>query len=305
MTDISNDNVKVPIKTLGDMIFRVGKYLLKEDKKPKNITVRVGETVTFAKLKDMSSRVDTYITNHPGQPINYVWTTKPTQTVAQPIAQPTTVRDLRLGMSGSDVTAWQKSMQAIGFYSGYKTDGSFGQKTEEATKTFQSRACIVVDGVVGPQTRDAMAHWGSVKPGVIQGDMAVLLHIEKKFGVDLKTKEQFYDLLKAHGVYKFYYNQKYSQESSMNYAFSIGINCADWVNDIVAPVLRALGYNPRVVHCQVKCLDGKWYGHYIVIVDNIIFDGTAAAKHKYNLGNCICTSGYSYSHDESGGRVPT
>jgi hypothetical protein len=65
-------------------------------------------------------------------------------------------RTLRQGMVGWDVSVLQflllRSSSAAG-----PIDGSFGHRTRVATLRFQRRAGLGVDGIVGPQTRRALA----------------------------------------------------------------------------------------------------------------------------------------------------
>ncbi|BDZ68631.1 peptidoglycan-binding domain-containing protein [Methanobacterium ferruginis] len=51
-----------------------------------------------------------------------------------------------------DVTALQLCLRDYGHYLGL-VDGVFGDMTEEAVNGFQTNHNIVVDGIVGPQTR--------------------------------------------------------------------------------------------------------------------------------------------------------
>lgn len=59
-------------------------------------------------------------------------------------------------MKGDDVTQWQTLLQQIGFTSVGTIDGSYGPKTEGATKDFQKSAGIEIDGKVGTETTKAM-----------------------------------------------------------------------------------------------------------------------------------------------------
>jgi predicted chitinase len=63
---------------------------------------------------------------------------------------------IRRGATGPDVVAFQTRLKALGFDPG-PLDGQFGPRTEAAVKAFQRAARIIVDGVVGPQTRGALA----------------------------------------------------------------------------------------------------------------------------------------------------
>src|SRR3712207_9521280 len=61
------------------------------------------------------------------------------------------MRVLRRGMSGPDVRLWQEFLSRQGFGIG-TADGSFGDRTLQATAEFQRRNGLGSDGVVGPGT---------------------------------------------------------------------------------------------------------------------------------------------------------
>lgn len=64
-------------------------------------------------------------------------------------------RVLKLGVRGEDVRAWQQVLIDVGYDPG-PADGVFGSLTDTATKQFQTYRNLVVDGVVGANTRKAM-----------------------------------------------------------------------------------------------------------------------------------------------------
>ena len=57
-------------------------------------------------------------------------------------------------MTGDDVLAVQKQLQILGYT--LKADGIFGTKTQEAVRSFQRSAGLVVDGIVGEKTWNAL-----------------------------------------------------------------------------------------------------------------------------------------------------
>lgn len=59
-------------------------------------------------------------------------------------------------LTGPDVRAVQQRLAALGFEPG-PLDGSYGPATERAVRLFQASAGIPADGIVGPQTRKALA----------------------------------------------------------------------------------------------------------------------------------------------------
>ncbi|AKU99519.1 hypothetical protein AKJ09_06183 [Labilithrix luteola] len=59
------------------------------------------------------------------------------------------------GDSGAGVATLQRTLVTLGY--DLAVDGSFGPNTESAVRTFQSRSGLTADGVVGPQTKAALA----------------------------------------------------------------------------------------------------------------------------------------------------
>ncbi|WP_166350618.1 phage tail tip lysozyme [Phytoactinopolyspora limicola] len=70
-----------------------------------------------------------------------------------------TTRLLRRGSRGDDVKRLQQSLASAGFDPG-PIDGIFGALTEAAVRGFQTAHGLVVDGIVGPRTREALAAAG-------------------------------------------------------------------------------------------------------------------------------------------------
>ena len=62
---------------------------------------------------------------------------------------------LRRGDTGSSVKRWQRDLHAQG--PDVAEDGAFGSATEQATRAFQKRSGLPSDGIVGDETRAAMA----------------------------------------------------------------------------------------------------------------------------------------------------
>jgi peptidoglycan hydrolase-like protein with peptidoglycan-binding domain len=64
---------------------------------------------------------------------------------------------LRQGSSGGAVVTLQHDLAAKGFSPGV-ADGVFGPHTNSAVRAFQSSRHLAVDGIVGPQTWNALTH---------------------------------------------------------------------------------------------------------------------------------------------------
>ncbi|MGI6412934.1 MAG: L,D-transpeptidase family protein [Syntrophomonadaceae bacterium] len=66
-----------------------------------------------------------------------------------------TGRLLSLGSSGSEVKDVQKKLKLLRYYK-YKVDGYYGEKTKQAVVKFQQANKLSPDGIVGPQTYNAL-----------------------------------------------------------------------------------------------------------------------------------------------------
>lgn len=62
---------------------------------------------------------------------------------------------LRRGARGGGVTALQRALASLGY--SVTVDGAFGSQTESAVRQFQARSRLGADGIVGPQTKAAIA----------------------------------------------------------------------------------------------------------------------------------------------------
>jgi N-acetylmuramoyl-L-alanine amidase len=62
---------------------------------------------------------------------------------------------LSYGDQGDDIKALQERLEKLNFKPGV-IDGTYGKVTEDAVIRFQQAANLIVDGIVGPQTRDAL-----------------------------------------------------------------------------------------------------------------------------------------------------
>ncbi len=69
---------------------------------------------------------------------------------------------LRKGSSGSRVTTLQKRLIELGYLTG-AADGKFGDKTENAVRSFQKRNGLTVDGIVGNATNAKLISSSAVK----------------------------------------------------------------------------------------------------------------------------------------------
>ncbi len=66
---------------------------------------------------------------------------------------------LRRGARGEAVAELQRALVAVGH--ALAVDGAFGPLTDAAVRSFQRRSGLIVDGIVGPRTREALLRQGS------------------------------------------------------------------------------------------------------------------------------------------------
>lgn len=95
-------------------------------------------------------------------PLHYDQATQPIYTplldMSSGLEEPPVQRygSLKIGVKGSAVRDLQKSLAALGYFSG-ALDGDFGQRTRAAVLAFQADNDLVADGVFGPASREALA----------------------------------------------------------------------------------------------------------------------------------------------------
>jgi len=130
-------------------------------------------------------------------------------------------QDLKIGMTGENVTKLQTWLQNQGFYKGI-IDSQYGNYTEQAVKAFQQYMGIKEDGIVGPITRQAMDN-------LINGNMDTASSYSKS----------------PYGASKSYTNSYKSSKNGWSNGKGVG-DC--WDNSYaLANQLRAAGYTVRIV----------------------------------------------------------
>jgi len=80
--------------------------------------------------------------------------------------------NLKRGMSSPEVLRVQQRLQELGIFTGTPR-GNFGEKTEAAVRAFQQTHGLVVDGIVGPKTREALfgAQDSHLEPPAMTGEL--------------------------------------------------------------------------------------------------------------------------------------
>ena len=107
--------------------------------------------------------------------------------------------------------------------------------------------------------------------------------------------EDLYQLILDKGTYtSSYKNVKYDRATAIRrLAEGLPMNCGDYAENIVAPVLRALTYPCNIWLVLIRCRDGKLWLHFLVTASgrrwtNKIIDGVAAAYGKKPFGQPAC-----------------
>lgn len=107
---------------------------------------------------------------------------------APAVAAPT----LRRGDRGSDVTALQNDLNALGYWCG-EADGSFGHLTQQAVWALQKVAGISTDGVVGATTRGKLDAGTLPTPQITSG---IAFEVDKSLQVIMCiTNDRLYFVL--------------------------------------------------------------------------------------------------------------
>ena len=290
MVDISNKEAKIEKTVFINMLMRYWAYRKKWAKEPSQIYLNsnlLGDYVLLSRFNEMRARYEAWEKAN-GSPPNYIWIVKPKTPVVIDLFTICSTQTLSRGSTGQCVIYAQQKLQEWGFYP-YTVDGNFGEYTEKACMAFQKATGHSQDGVLGPKTWSSFPNYSISKVGVLQGDEWVLATLRSKGNVE--TEQDFCNLLNKLGAYLYYYNQRQDQKTTVT---TLKGNCADFINDLGLPYYRARGIACRGVHCQVKCLDGNWYGHYVLEIgpqgSKQYRDIAAWAKGK-GLTQMICGTG--------------
>lgn len=97
--------------------------------------------------------------------VNELYDIVPLGTPVKIIGKAFTGRILKIGVTpGPDISELQRKLQVLGYYKG-DIDGFYGPLTEEAVKAFQEANGLVPDGVVGPNTYEALQRQRDIAVG--------------------------------------------------------------------------------------------------------------------------------------------
>lgn len=96
-------------------------------------------------------------------------------------------RMLRRGCKGDDVKELQQLLEESGYTPG-GIDGIFGKNTEAAVKSFQGSRGLVDDGIVGPQTWEALEKFAGREPEEQPEYTVTITGLSKEMADDLLAK---------------------------------------------------------------------------------------------------------------------
>jgi len=193
------------------------------------------------------------------------------------VTNASTGQDLKIGMTGNNVTELQTWLQNQGFYKG-KIDGEFGNYTEQAVKAFQQYVGIKEDGVVGNISRQSMK---DLVNGNIQRSTGSSSSSYSKTGSSTSSGA-------AYGTSKSY-SSSYKSGSS---GWSSGKGTGDcWDNSYALyDELSASGQQARIV---------QYANSYVSNHRSVeVWDGSSWVDYDYR-GNGYSNRYYATAHDSS------
>jgi len=130
-----------------------------------NVNIRSGPGIGFPAVNTLAPGTAITLTgryqNGWAQLTDGTWVAGNLIRVGQPVTQPAPFVEqpavLRVGSQGTAVGDLQRRLQVLGYLpTNFVPDGYFGASTEQAVREFQQRNRLVVDGILGPQTRSVI-----------------------------------------------------------------------------------------------------------------------------------------------------
>lgn len=152
-------------------------------------------------------------------------------------------RNLSRGDSGSDVKSLQQSLANKGYWCG-SADGVFGHLTQQAAWAVQKQNGLVKDGIVGPQTRNALANGTLPKPVGGSGSR-VEVHLNKQLLLVVsggKTKRAF-NTSTGNGEYYWLHGKRYRATTPTGSWNVYSAYSGGWQNGDLGRMWRPMYYN--------------------------------------------------------------
>ena len=194
----------------------------------------------------------------------------------------------------------QTKLKALGYYTGI-VDGVAGKYTIAAIKAFQKAKGLLVDGIAGPVTQNALGLTTTSTTGTTTPTAVTTSAIQKKIiagtGKTFSTFTQFYSIVKTNCNYAYYFNGKYNADNAVAMLIkdingsATGLNCVDYTQ-IGVKLAKEMGYQavPYGIYCT-----GDGINHAIFKIKGKEFttetwiDLAAAASSSKALGLHWCS----------------
>jgi len=150
----------------------------------------------------------------------------------------------------------QTVLKKKGFYTG-AIDGISGPYTKAAIRAFQKSKGLLQDGIVGPITLKALGLTTVTKTSTTTRTVGTIQkQIESGSGHTFNNFTQFYNIVKEHCEYAYYFNGQYNSANAINMLIRdikgavSGLNCVDYTQ-LGVKLAKEMGYQavPYGIYC--------------------------------------------------------
>lgn len=202
---------------------------------------------------------------------------------------------LKYGARGDQVAEVQRCLQKKGYYKNYSVDGDYVKYTVREVKRFQKDHGLKEDGWFAFYTCKKLNCEQQKQTPKGKWTLAVQNASKKT----INTAVDLWNALPVGGAYSLYYNDKLLNTNVLGiWGKAVKVNCTD-IAQLMFRILKELKYDVRFVRSEVKCSNGKWFGHvYCEYKEStstkwIKFDASGRLELGNNrkLGELVCRDG--------------